>query len=174
MGFPCEKCGRLMKRVPEVCDVWFDSGAMPMAQWHYPFENEQKIKKKEGFPADYIAEAIDQTRGWFYTLLSVGTLLGLGKPYKNVVSLGHVLEASGQKMSKSKGNVIDPWEMFDRFGADAVRWYMYTINQPGDSKRFDEVVLDEMVRKTFMILWNVHVFGKTYSSPAEAAFAGRG
>lgn len=169
IGLPCDKCGRVMKRVPEVCDVWFDSGAMPMAQWHYPFENEQKIKKKEGFPADFIAEAIDQTRGWFYTLLSVSTLLGMGKPYKNVVSLGHILDAQGQKMSKSKDNVVNPWEMFDRYGADAVRWYMYTINQPGDNKKFDETVLDEMVRKTFMIIWNVHIFGKTYSSPTSGA-----
>ncbi len=160
---PCDKCGGEMKRVPEVADVWFDSGAMPLAQWHYPFQNEEKIKKKEGFPADFIAEAIDQTRGWFYTLLSVSTLLSLGKPYKNVISLGHVLDAKGQKMSKSKGNIVNPWEVIERYGADAIRWYMYTVNQPGDNKRFDEVMLDEMVRKTFMILWNVHIFGKTYS-----------
>lgn len=160
----CEKCGKKMSRIQEVADVWFDSGAMPIAQWHYPFENKDKIKKKEGFPADYIAEAIDQTRGWFYTLLAVSTLLKLGKPYKSVVSLGHVLDTKGQKMSKSKGNVVNPWDIFDRFGADAIRWYMYTVNQPGDSKRFDEALLDEMVKKTFMILWNVHVFGKTYAA----------
>ncbi len=159
----CEKCNKQMTRIPEVADVWFDSGAMPFAQWHYPFENEEKIKKGEAFPADFIAEAMDQTRGWFYTLLSVSVLLDFGKPFKNVISLGHVLDSHGQKMSKSKGNVVNPWDMIARYGADAIRWYMYTVNQPGDSKRFDETVLDEMVKKTFMILWNVHVFGKTYA-----------
>ncbi|MBI2099501.1 class I tRNA ligase family protein [Candidatus Uhrbacteria bacterium] len=158
----CEKCGKVMTRVAEVADVWFDSGAMPFAQWHYPFENKNKIDKGESFPADYIAEAIDQTRGWFYTLLAVATALETGKPYKNVVSLGHVLDAAGQKMSKSKGNVVDPWEVINKYGADAVRWYMYSLNHPGESKRFDENILDEMVKKTFIILWNVHIFGKTY------------
>lgn len=166
--FVCEKCGQMMTRVNEVADVWFDSGAMPFAQWHYPFENKEKIEKKESFPADFIAEAIDQTRGWFYTLLAVSTLLDLGRSYKNVISLGHVLDAKGQKMSKSKGNVINPWEMIDRYGADALRWYMYTVNQPGDNKRFDETLLDEMVKKTFLILWNVHIFGKTYAGAQTA------
>lgn len=175
--FKCDSCGKTMERVPEVMDVWFDSGAMPFAQWHYPFENKEKIDKGlpskillgktwegEAFPADYIAEAIDQTRGWFYTLLAVSILLDKGKPYKNVISLGHVLDAKGQKMSKSKGNIVDPWKMIEKYGADAIRWYMYTVNQPGDNKKFDETALDEMVKKNFMILWNVHVFGKTYET----------
>lgn len=163
----CEKCNRTMTRVPEVADVWFDSGAMPFAQWHYPFENKEKIEKKEAFPADYIAEAIDQTRGWFYTLLAVSAILNQGRPYKNVISLGHILDAKGQKMSKSKGNVIDPWDVINRYGADVVRWYMYTVNQPGDNKRFDETLLDEMTKKTFLILWNVHIFGKTYAEDSN-------
>ncbi|HCU32153.1 TPA: isoleucine--tRNA ligase, partial [Candidatus Uhrbacteria bacterium] len=158
----CDKCGGQMKRVPEVCDVWFDSGCMPFAQWHYPFENKEKIDEGIAYPADYISEAIDQTRGWFYTLLAVATLLGKERPYKNVICLGHVLDAKGKKMSKSIGNVVDPVETINKYGADAVRWYMYSINQPGDSKRFDLKTLDEMIKKVFMILWNVMTFYELY------------
>jgi len=158
----CDSCGESMKRVPEVCDVWFDSGCMPFAQWHYPFENKEKIDNNEAYPADYISEAIDQTRGWFYTLLAVATLLGKERPYKNVICLGHVLDAKGKKMSKSIGNIVDPVETIDKYGADAVRWYMYSINQPGDSKRFDLKALDEMVKKVFMILWNIMTFYELY------------
>jgi len=166
----CEKCGGQMKRVPDVCDVWFDSGCMPFAQWHYPFENKEKIDPtspgSEGqataYPADYISEAIDQTRGWFYTLLAVATLLGKERPYKNVICLGLMQDAKGKKMSKSIGNVVDPVETVNKYGADAVRWYMYSINQPGDSKRFDLKSLDEMVKKVFMILWNVMTFYELY------------
>jgi len=159
----CDKCGGQMKRVPEVCDVWFDSGCMPFAQWHYPFENKEKIDNNEAYPADYISEAIDQTRGWFYTLLAVATLLGKERPYKNVICLGHVQDAQGKKMSKSIGNIVDPVTTIDQYGADAVRWYMYSINQPGDSKRFDLKALDEMIKKNFMILWNVMTFYELYA-----------
>ncbi len=134
-----------LKRVKEVMDVWFDSGAMPFAQDHYPFENNEELEGK-GYPADFICEAIDQTRGWFYTLLAVGTLMGRGAPYKNVICLGHLLDEKGQKMSKSKGNVIDPWEAMDRYGVDALRFWMYSVNQPGDSKSFDDKTVKEAAR----------------------------
>ncbi|MBM5789698.1 isoleucine--tRNA ligase [Candidatus Parcubacteria bacterium] len=163
MVLKCETCGGQAKRVLDVCDVWFDSGAMPFAQWHYPFENKEFVDSGEGYPADYISEAIDQTRGWFYTLLAVATLLGRERPFKNVICLGHVLDAQGKKMSKSLGNIVEPMEMMDKHGADAVRWYMYTINQPGESKRFDEKALVEMVRQNFGILWNIVEFYKMFS-----------
>ena len=162
----CE-CGGTMKRVPDVCDVWFDSGAMPYAQWHYPFENSDRFESGEIYPADYISEAIDQTRGWFYTLLAVSTALGNGAPYRNVICLGHLLDANGKKMSKSLGNIVDPNEMMESYGADAVRWYMYTITQPGESKRFDEKILDEMTRKVFAILTNVRSFYDLYKDVGE-------
>lgn len=152
------KDGKEYKRVPDVCDVWFDSGAMPYAQWHYPFENKELVDSGAAYPADYISEAIDQTRGWFYTLLAVSVALGRVAPYKNVICLGHVLDAEGKKMSKSLGNIVKPMEMIEKYGADAVRWYMYTINQPGESKRFDEKTLSDMVRKNFTILKNVASF----------------
>ncbi|MBI4133054.1 class I tRNA ligase family protein [Candidatus Uhrbacteria bacterium] len=163
IAFACERCGGAMRRVPDVIDVWFDSGSMPLAQWHYPFEAQQKIDRGEAFPADYICEAVDQTRGWFYTLLAVSVLLGRAAPYKNVICLGHVLDKEGKKMSKSLGNVVDPFEMVSKYGADAVRWYMYTINQPGDAKLFDEVDLDRVIKRVFMILWNTLAFWKLYA-----------
>ncbi len=165
----CE-CGQEMKRVPEVMDVWFDSGAMPFAQWHYPFtkESERKIDGGEAYPAQFISEAIDQTRGWFYTLLAVSTLLGREPAYKNVICLGHLLDAKGQKMSKSKGNVVNPWEIFDKYGADAVRFHFCTVNQPGEPKRFDEKEVDGVVKKVFLILWNVLSFYKMYAGEAKA------
>ena len=162
----CEKCSGSAKRVPDVCDVWFDSGAMPFAQWHYPFENKEFVDSGEGFPADYISEAIDQTRGWFYTLLAVATLLGKERPFKNVICLGHVLDAEGKKMSKSLGNIVLPMDAMEKFGADAIRWYMYTINQPGESKRFDEKALSEMVKKNFGILSNVVSFYEMFATPS--------
>lgn len=137
--------GRALTRVSEVMDVWFDSGAMPFAQDHYPFENKTKLDTS-GYPADYISEAIDQTRGWFYTLLAIGTLMGKGAAYRNVICLGHLLDANGQKMSKSKGNVIDPWEAIARYGVDTLRFWMYSVNQPGDSKSFDERTVKESAR----------------------------
>lgn len=137
--------GAELRRVKEVMDVWFDSGAMPFAEDHYPFENKEWIEGK-GYPADFISEAIDQTRGWFYTLLAVGALLGRDAAYKNVVCLGHLLDEKGQKMSKSKGNVIDPMEAMDMYGADTIRYWMYSVNQPGDSKSFDPKTVKEAAR----------------------------
>lgn len=164
----CEKCGKTMKRIPEVVDVWFDSGSMPFAQSHFPFNPKQKgdalknIGKNIIYPADYISEAVDQTRGWFYTLLAVSTLLGLDTPYKNVICLGHIRDKFGQKMSKSKGNVVDPWAMIDKYGADAVRWYLYTINAPGEPKNFDEEELAKALRRMFLVVYNSFVFLQTY------------
>jgi len=164
----CEECGAKMERVKEVADVWFDSGAMPFAQWHYPFENKAMIDKKLQFPADYISEGIDQTRGWFYTMLAISLLLKKGVPYQNVISLGLLLDKNGQKMSKSKGNVVDPWQMINKYGADVLRWYFFTVNDPGDPKRFDELDLSKVSRRVFQIVYNSFVFYETYrNDPAE-------
>ncbi|MFC1687885.1 isoleucine--tRNA ligase [Patescibacteria group bacterium] len=159
----CSKCQGVMRRISEVADVWFDSGSMPFAQWHFPFENNERVEKGISFPAQYISEAIDQTRGWFYTLLAVSTLLGKGAPYKNVICLGHILDSKGQKMSKSKGNVVDPFEMIKKYGADALRWHFFTMNQPGDTKLFDEKNVQDVVKKNWMILLNVLSFWKMYA-----------
>jgi len=177
MVFGCSRCGGAMRRIPEVADVWFDSGAMPFAQSHYPFRSYETRShrsfsgrlglQKLAFPADYICEAVDQTRGWFYTLLAVGTLLGKGPAYKNVISLGHVLDKNGQKMSKSKGNVVNPWEMMEKYGADALRWYFYTVNAPGEQKRFDEKDVETRRRGFIGTLWNSFVFWDTYVKKAE-------
>lgn len=164
--FKCD-CGKEMKRVSVVMDCWFDSGAMPFAQSHYPFENPDMIDKKINFPADYISEAIDQTRGWFYTLLAISTLLEKGSPYKNVICLGHILDAKGQKMSKSRGNVIDPWEVLGTLGADALRFHLYTMNQPGDVKRFDLNGVTETLRKNILLLWNVYSYFVSYATLDE-------
>lgn len=137
--------GKELKRILEVMDVWFDSGAVPYAQDHYPFENKEHVDSK-GYPADFISEAIDQTRGWFYTLLAIAVLTGRGAPYKNVICLGHLLDEKGQKMSKSKGNVINPWEAMEEWGADTLRFWMYSVNQPGDSKNFDVKTVRESAR----------------------------
>ena len=162
----CEACGKEASRTPEVLDVWFDSGAMPYAQWHYPFENEKLFKSQ--FPADFISEAIDQTRGWFYTLLAIATALGYDyPPYKNVINLGHVLDEKGQKMSKSKGNVVEPEHLRQKFGMDIVRWYFYTVNQPGDSKSFSEKDLVSLQRRLQMIYWNVLNYFVTYANSSE-------
>lgn len=162
---PCVKCEKgIMTRVPEVADVWFDSGAMPFAQGHYPFEKKTKLE----FPADYISEAVDQTRGWFYTLLAVATLLGKKAPYKNVISLGHVLDKNGQKMSKSRGNVVNPDEMIQKYGVDALRWYFYTVNAPGEPKKFDERDLANKYRGFVQTLWNSFVLFDTYVKKAPA------
>ncbi len=163
--FPCE-CGGEMKRVKEVMDVWFDSGAMPFAQDHYPFENVARVDGV-GYPADFISEAIDQTRGWFYTLHAIGVLMGKGKAYKNVICLGHILDSEGKKMSKSLGNVVDPWLMMEKHGADALRLWMYSVNQPGESKNFDEKTVDEIVKKFFNLLSNVLVFYEQYKNDVE-------
>ena len=160
LTYPCS-CGGQMKRTPEVLDVWLDSGAMPFAQDHYPFEHREWVEGR-GFPADFICEAIDQTRGWFYTLHAVGNLMGRGKAYKHVISLGHILDAKGKKMSKSLGNVVVPQAAIDRYGADALRFFMYTVNAPGESKNFDERLVDEIVKKNFGRLTNVLSFYKLY------------
>jgi len=157
--FFCPKCKGIMKRIPEVIDCWFDSGAMPFAQYHWPFENG---KKPRLFPADYICEAIDQTRGWFYTLLAVSTLINFGPPYKNVLSLGHVLDEKGEKMSKSKGNVVDPWDMIQKYGVETIRWYFFTINQPWDSKFFSEKEVVEILKKFILTFWNCYLFFELY------------
>jgi len=158
------KDGKEYKRVPEVLDVWFDSGAMPFAQWHYPFENQDRVDKGLSYPADFISEAVDQTRGWFYTLLAVATLMNKPAPYKNVVCLGLILDKHGKKMSKSKGNVVDPWKLFDGYGSDALRWYLYTINQPGLPKNFDEEGVKQVVRRFMLTLWNTYSFFVTYAN----------
>lgn len=159
----CGKCKGRMARVKEVADVWFDSGAMPYAQWHYPFENKVLIEKNVMFPADYISEGIDQTRGWFYTLLAVSTLLKKGAPYLNVIAQGHILDKFGKKMSKSKGNVVDPLDLIKKYGADTLRWYFYTQTVPGESKAFDEMDLEKILRKFIMIIYNSFVFWNTYA-----------
>jgi isoleucyl-tRNA synthetase len=161
-------CGGEMKRVKEVMDVWFDSGAMPFAEDHYPFENKKLIdgglfKKAKGYPADFISEAIDQTRGWFYTLHAIGTILGKGKAFKNVICLGHILDSQGKKMSKHIGNVVSPWVMMDKYGADALRFWMYSINQPGEPKNFDEKTVDEIVKKVFNLISNTAAFYAMYA-----------
>lgn len=157
-------CGGIMRRVPDVCDVWFDSGAMPFAQDHWPFQSRIKNQKApEFFPAEFICEGVDQTRGWFYTLLTVSTLLGFPSPYKNVVSLGHVLDKNGQKMSKSKGNTVDPNELIAKYGADAVRWYFYTVNAPWDAKAFDEKDVAGRLRGFLNTFWNSLILVETYA-----------
>ncbi len=164
VALACPACKRgEMRRVPEVADVWFDSGAMPFAQWHYPFARREMIDRRLYFPADYIAEGIDQTRGWFYTLLAIATLLGRGAPYRNAVSLGLILDKHGQKMSKSKGNAVEPFAVIRAFGADVVRWHFFTASNPGEAKRFDETDLAKAFRRVFLILYNSFVFFATYA-----------
>ncbi|MFU0800308.1 MAG: isoleucine--tRNA ligase [Xylanivirga thermophila] len=158
----CPKCGGNMKRVPEVIDCWFDSGSMPFAQWHYPFENKEIFENR--YPADFISEAIDQTRGWFYTLMAISTLLFDKAPYKNVIVLGHVQDKDGQKMSKHKGNVVDPWDVLDKQGADAVRWYFYTSSAPWLPSRFYPEAVSEAQRKFMGTLWNTYAFFVLYAN----------
>lgn len=158
----CPDCGGDMKRVPEVIDCWFDSGSMPFAQNHYPFENQEYFKSH--FPADFIAEAIDQTRGWFYSLLVISTLLFDESPYKNVLVMGHVLDEFGQKMSKHKGNVLDPWKVLNEQGADAMRWYLYVASPPWSPSRFYQDAVSEAQRKFLGTLWNVYSFFVLYAN----------
>jgi len=160
--FACPKCGGRMQRVPEVIDSWFDSGAMPVAQWHYPFDNEDEFN--QDFPADFICEAVDQTRGWFYSLHAISTLLFSRPCFKNVICLGHVVDAQGEKMSKSKGNVIDPWAVIDNYGADALRWYMLVSTTGEDNHRFSTKLLEETIRKFFLTLWNTYSFFTLYAN----------
>jgi isoleucyl-tRNA synthetase len=157
----CSSCEGTMHRSPAVVDVWFDSGAMPYAQWHYPFENQDEFKKH--FPADFICEALDQTRGWFYSLLAISTMLGNGSPYRNVMVNGLIMDEEGQKMSKSKGNIVNPWDAVNEHGADAVRWYLVTVSQPGASKRYDDEGVRETSRKYFDTLFNTYKFFSQYA-----------
>ncbi len=157
-------CGSNLKREKEVMDVWLDSGTMPFSQDHYPFENKDLIERGS-YPADYISEAMDQTRGWFYTLHAVGVLMGKGKAYKNVICLGLLLDGNGKKMSKSLGNVVDPIIMMDKYGADTLRLWMYGVNQPGDTKSFDEKTVSELHNKVFNLLYNVIAFYELYRDP---------
>ena len=157
----CPKCGGKMKRTPEVIDCWFDSGSMPFAQYHYPFENKDLFE--ETFPADFISEAVDQTRGWFYTLLAISTILFDRAPFKNCIVLGHVNDKDGIKMSKHKGNVVDPWSVLDKQGADAVRWYFYTNSAPWIPSRFGAEAVSEVQRKFQGTLWNTYAFFALYA-----------
>ncbi len=161
-----------MRRLPEVLDAWFDSGAMPVAQWHYPFENQSLFR--QNFPADFICEAVDQTRGWFYTLHALSTLLFDQNSYENVICLGHILDAKGEKMSKAKGNVVDPRTPLDSYGADALRWHLFTSSPAGNVRRFSPEMVAEAVSKFLRPLWNTYSFFVIYANidhfdPALAA-----
>ena len=158
----CPKCGKEMHRVPEVIDCWFDSGSMPFAQHHYPFENKELFEQQ--FPAEFISEAVDQTRGWFYSLLAISTLLFNKAPYKNVIVLGHVQDENGQKMSKSKGNAVDPFDALHKYGADAIRWYFYTNSAPWLPNRFHGKAVVEGQRKFMGTLWNIYAFFVLYAN----------
>ncbi|MCB5712458.1 isoleucine--tRNA ligase [Lactonifactor longoviformis] len=161
----CPKCGKEMHRVPEVIDCWFDSGAMPFAQHHYPFENKELFEAQ--FPADFISEAVDQTRGWFYSLLAISTLIFNKAPYKNVIVLGHVQDEKGQKMSKSKGNAVDPFKALELYGADAIRWYFYVNSAPWLPNRFHGKAVQEGQRKFMGTLWNTYAFFVLYANIDE-------
>ncbi len=175
----CQQCHGDMKRIPDVADVWYDSGAMPFAQWHFPFENRERINLPgeptntsplASFPGDYIAEGVDQTRGWFYTLLAVSVAMGYSEPpFKSVVTTGLVLDKQGKKMSKSKGNVIAPQEVADTLGIDALRFFFYSASQPGDDKLYDPKALEDITKKVFMILWNVLSFWQMNVSEGSVA-----
>ncbi len=158
----CGECGGRMRRVPELIDVWFDSGSMPVSQWHYPFENLDEFKNQ--FPADFICEAVDQTRGWFYSLHAISTLLFDTNCFKNVICLGLILDGDGQKMSKSRGNVVTPWSVIDKHGADAMRWYLYTASPPGQERRFSGDLVGEVLRNFTLTLWNTYSFFVTYAN----------
>ncbi|OQA21141.1 MAG: Isoleucine--tRNA ligase [Actinobacteria bacterium ADurb.Bin346] len=158
----CDKCGEKMVRTPEVIDVWFDSGSMPFAQYHYPFENKEIFI--QNYPADFICEAIDQTRGWFYTMLTISTLLFGRSSYKNVLCLGLINDEFGQKMSKSKGNVVRPWDVLNKQGADALRWYFFTVVSPWNAKNFSIKAIDEVIRKFLLTLWNTYSFFVIYAN----------
>ena len=165
LTYDCAKCGAKMRRVPEVIDCWFDSGAMPVAQYHYPFDPESRTIREDGrFPADYICEALDQTRGWFYSLHAISTLLFNCPCFRNVICLGHILDAKGEKMSKAKGNVVEPWAVINEYGADALRWYFFTSSPPGNVRRFAEKSVAEVTRHFLLTLWNVYSFFVTYAN----------
>ncbi len=168
--FACPECGAEARRIEAVIDAWFDSGSMPVAQWHYPFANHELFTKR--FPADFICEAIDQTRGWFYSLLAISALLSGHTCYRNVLCLGHIMDNQGRKMSKRLGNVVDPWTILDKQGADALRWYLFTVSSPWFARRFGPENVDEVVRKFILTLWNTYSFYTLYANidgfdPAE-------
>jgi len=163
--------GQAMKRESDLIDVWFDSGSMPYAQWHYPFENKELIDEKKFFPADFIAEGVDQTRGWFYTLHAIGTMVFDSVAYKNVVSNGLVLDKEGKKMSKRLGNAVDPFETMDKYGADATRWYMISNANPWDNLKFDIDGIDEVRRKFFGTLYNTYSFFSLYANLDSFTYA---
>ena len=165
VGFPCPHCGARMERVPEVIDVWFDSGSMPFAQYHAPFENEERFQARSY--ANFVCEALDQTRGWFYSLLAVSVLLFDRSPYETVVCLGLILDAEGQKMSKSKGNIVAPADVIDRFGADALRWYFFTAKNPWEGYRFNAETIGDSIRLFLRQLWNTYAFLSTYEPERE-------
>ncbi|MFU8827425.1 MAG: class I tRNA ligase family protein, partial [Brevefilum sp.] len=160
--FECPDCHGRMSRVTELIDVWFDSGSMPVAQWHYPFENKETFQ--EQFPADFICEAVDQTRGWFYTLHAISTLAFDSHSFKNVICLGLILDKDGYKMSKSRGNVVEPWDVINKHGADALRWYLYTASPPGQERRFSEDLVGDVIRNFTLTLWNTYAFFVTYAN----------
>ena len=170
VAITCPQCGDEARRVEAVIDAWFDSGSMPVAQWHYPFENQETFENR--FPADFICEAIDQTRGWFYSLLAISALLTGHSSYSNVLCLGHILDHEGRKMSKRLGNVVDPWTILDKQGADALRWYLFTVSSPWFPRRFGPENVDEVIRKFILTLWNTYSFYTLYANvddfdPAE-------
>ena len=173
--FDCPSCKQgVMQRVPELIDVWFDSGSMPVAQWHYPFEHQETFENQ--FPADFICEAVDQTRGWFYSLHAISTMLFDKPSFKNVICLGLILDADGYKMSKSRGNFVNPWDVLNEAGADAFRWYLYTASPPGQERRFSVDLVSEVLRNFTLTLWNVYSFFVTYANldgwkPTDAAAA---
>jgi isoleucyl-tRNA synthetase len=161
--YACPECGGKMRRVPEVIDCWFDSGAMPVAQVHYPFENGTLLEDGR-FPADYICEAVDQTRGWFYSLHAISTLLFDRPCFRNVICLGHILDAKGEKMSKARGNVIEPNSVINKYGADAVRWYFFTASPPGNVRRFSADMVADVTRRFLLTLWNTYSFFINYAN----------
>jgi isoleucyl-tRNA synthetase len=156
-----------MTRVPEVIDCWFDSGAMPFAQWGYPHKEGSKEKFEAAYPADFICEAIDQTRGWFYTLMTIGTLVFDQSSYKNVLCLGHILDKDGRKMSKHLGNVLEPIALMDQHGADAVRWYMLAAGSPWSARRVGHDAISDVVRKTLLTYWNTLSFHSLYAQALQ-------
>ncbi len=169
----CKECGKGTKtRIPDLIDVWFDSGSMPYAQWHYPAENVEKFEQQ--YPADYICEAVDQTRGWFYSLHAISTLLFDQVSFKNVICLGLVLDGEGRKMSKSLGNIVQPWDVINAHGADALRWYLYTASPPGQERRFSSDLVGEVVRDFTLTLWNVYSFFVTYANLDKPALTPAG
>ncbi len=171
MTFGCPQCGGTATRVPEVIDAWYDSGSMPFAQWGYPYKNKELFESR--YPAQFISEAIDQTRGWFYTLMAIGTLVFDKSSYENVVCLGHILAEDGRKMSKHLGNILQPIPLMDQHGADAVRWFMAAGGSPWAARRVGHGTIQEVVRKTLLTYWNTVAFQALYArtsgwAPSEA------